>query len=453
MRYALLLPAFALLAAVSAGPLPAQEVSFTKQVAPILVKNCIACHGASDPKGGYQLSTFEQMMKPGESTSASILAGKPAESELLRLISLDDKSQWMPKDGDKLPAEQVALVKKWIEEGAKFDSPDPKATLVSIIPKQPHPNPPDAYRVPVPVTAVCFNPPGTELAVGGYHEITIWNPTNGTLLRRIKNVAQRTYTLQYNADGSLLAAASGTPGQMGEVKLFNPADGAIVKDLGTMPDVAFDVAFSPNGQRIAGCSADRSIRVWNVATGAQELLIEDHADWVMGIAWNHDGSKLASASRDKTSKVFDAVKGESLVTFPGHNEAVFGVDFNADGTQVFTAGRDRKVQIWNPNDAAKIAELGGFGGEVYKVNVVANRVFCCAADNLAREFAADTRAQTRVFTGHTDWVFTESFNEPTKRLATGSFDGDVKIWNTDDAMLVLTFKAAPGFTPPQPAAK
>ncbi|MGE0610235.1 MAG: c-type cytochrome domain-containing protein [Pirellulales bacterium] len=448
MRHFTLLSTLLCLVALPAVSSAQEPVSFTKQVAPLLVKNCIACHGATDPKGGYQLSNFEQLMKPGDSATASIVPGKPAESEIFRLITIDDKDQWMPKDGDKLPADQVALISKWIEEGANFDSPDPKAMLASIIPKPAHPAAPEAYRVPMPITAVCFNPPGTELAVSGYNEITIWNPADGKLLRRIGNVAQRTYALQYNADGSLLAAASGTPGQMGEVKLFNPADGTIVKDLATMSDVAFDVAFSPDGTRLAACSADRSIRVWNVASGAQEILIEDHADWVMGIAWNHDGTRLASASRDKTAKVFDAIKGESLVTFPGHNEVVFGVDFNADGTQVFTAGKDRKVQIWNPNDAAKIAELGGFGNEVYKVNILGNRVFCCAADNQGREFAVDSRGQTRVFQGHTDFVFAESFNDPTKRLATGSFDGEVKIWNTEDGMLLLSFKAAPGLTPP-----
>jgi WD40 repeat protein len=431
----------------AAGP-----VSFTKQVAPLLVKNCLACHGATDAKGGYQLHTFESLMKPGDSTSASITPGKPDESELLRLISEMDKEQLMPKDGDRLPDDQIALVRKWIEEGATFDGPDAKATLASIIPKPPHPEPPAAYRVPVPITALAFNPAGTELAVGGYHEITIWNPADGMLLRRIKNVAQRTYDLAYNADGTLLAAASGTPGQVGEIKLFNPADGAQVKDLGTLTDVAFGVAFSPDGTKLAGCGADRSIRIYDVASGNQDVLIEDHADWVMAIAWNHDGTKLASASRDKTSKVFDAKTGDSLVTFPGHGDAVFGVDWNADGTAVLTAGRDRKVQIWNPADAAKIAEMAGFGHEVYKISLVGNRVFTCSADNTAREFAFDSKGQTRVFSGHADWVFALAFNDATKRLATGSFDGDVKIWNTEDGMNLITFKAAPGYPPPAQAA-
>lgn len=427
-------------------------VSFTKQVAPILVKSCQACHGAQEPKGGFQLNTFELLMKPGESGEASITASMPDKSELLRLISSQDKTEWMPKDGDHLPDDQVALIKRWIEQGATFDSPDPKAALASIVPKPPHPDPPEAYRVPVPITALAFNPAGTELAAGGYHEITIWNPADGALLRRIKNVAQRTYSLAYSADGTKLAAASGTPGQVGEVRIYDPAGGAMLQDLATMPDVAFDAAFSPDGTKLAACGADRSIRIFDLASGTQTVLIEDHADWVMAIAWNHDGTKLASASRDKTSKVFDAATGDSLITYAGHGDAVFGVDWSADGAQVLTGGRDRKIHVWNPADAAKIAEMAGFGNEVYKVLVQGNRVFAASADNTAREFAADSKAQTRAYSGHVDWVYTLAFNETAKRLATGSFDGEVRIWNTDDGANLLTFKAAPGYPPPAAAA-
>ena len=68
--------------------------------------------------------------------------------------------------------------------------------------------------------------------------------------------------------------------------------------LGTLNDVAFDVAFNGKGDKLAACGADRSIRVFDIASGKQEVLIEDHADWVMAIAWNKDGpatSPLRSA--------------------------------------------------------------------------------------------------------------------------------------------------------------
>ncbi len=442
------MPAVADEPAPAAAPAP---VSFVKDVAPILVAKCQACHAAADPKGDYQLTTFELLMKPGASSAAAVTPGKADDSELLRLISSTDKDERMPKDGDPLAAEQVALVKRWIEEGAKFDGPDPKAVLGSIVPRLPHPDPPEAYRVPVPVTALAFRPDGQELAVSGYREITIWNPATGALVRRIKNVPQRTLGLAYSPDGKLLAAAGGTPGQSGEVTLYDPAQGTVVRQLGAMSDVDWGVAFNPAGNRLAACGADRSIRFYDVASGKEERVIEDHADWVMAVAWNHDGTRLASASRDKTSKLFDATTGESLVTYPGHGEQVFGVAFTADGSQVLSTGRDKKVHVWKTADAAKAAEIGGFGQEVYDIVVEAGQIFCSSADKTARQFEAGERKHVRNYEGHTDWVYSLSYNDATKRLATGSFDGEVRVWNTADGALVTAFKAAPGYTPPQPA--
>lgn len=454
-RIASLVCLIGLLAACQTAPAQEQSpapVSFSKDIAPILLKNCQACHGQNDAKGGFQLFSYTTLMKPGDSSSASITPGKPDDSEVLRLISSQDKDERMPKDADPLPADKIALVKKWIEEGAKYDAPDANATLASIVPKEPRPSAPQAYPRTIPLTALAFRPDGQELAVGGYYEITIWNPTTGALLRRIGNVDQRTFALAYNNDGSLLAAASGTPGISGEVALIDPNKGEVVKVLGSMSDNALDVEFNPAGDKLAACSADRSIRIFNVASGAQEKLIEDHADWVMGIAWSPDGAKLASASRDKTAKVFDAAKGESLATFPGHQEVVYGVSFSADGKQVFTGGGNKVVSVWDPNDGKKVGDIGGFGGEVFKVLVRKDMVFTCSADKTARQHKTADRAQVRVFSGHTDWVYSLSYNEPTQRLATGSFDGEVRVWNLADGKQVTAFKAAPGFPPAAPAA-
>ncbi len=427
----------------SADDKNAQKVSFEKQVAPILVKNCLACHGERQPKGGYQLYTVELMLKAGDSVTDPITAGKPDDSELLRLISETDKDSWMPWEGDRLADEEIEIVRRWIAEGAKFDG-DPKATLVSLAPRVYEPAP-ESYRVPMPVTAVAFNPAGAELAVSGYNEITIWNPADGKLLRRIKNVAQRTYSLAYSPDGKTLAAASGVPGVSGEVKLFNPANGDAIKLLGTMSDVAFCVAFSPKGDKLAAASADRSIRIYDLASGKEESLIEDHADWVMSVAWNHDGTKLASASRDKTSKVFDAKTGESETTYNGHGQPVYGVCFSPDGKQVLTSGGDKKIHVWNPADGKKVADIGGFGHEVYQVFCVGGNIYSCSADKTARQHGLAKRNQVRSFAGHADWVYTLSFSAAAKRLATGTFNGDVVVWNTEDGKQLLKFTAAPGF--------
>ncbi len=427
------------------APAPA---SFSKDVAPILLKKCQACHGSPEPKGGYQVSNYTLVIKAGESESAAITPGKPEDSELFTLISSTDPDSRMPKEGDPLSAEQIAIVKRWISEGAQYDGADPKASLASIVPRTAAPDPPQAYRRAVPITALAFSPDGQELAVNGYHEVTIWNAASGALARRIKNVAERTQSLAYNTDGSLLAVAGGTPGQSGEVKLFNPALGTLVKELGSMGDVAYRAVFNPAGTKLAVAGADRSIRVFDVASGKQEILIEDHADWVVGLAWNPDGTRLASASRDKTSKLFNATNGESLMTYSGQGDQVFGVAFNADGKLIFTAGADKKIHAWNPDDGAKKGEIAGFGRDVFGLVTFQDKIFSCSADKTVQQHRVEGFKPFKTYAGHTDAVYCVAYHPGTGRVAAGSFSGEVRVWNAEDGAAVATFIAAPGYTPP-----
>lgn len=423
-------------------------VVFSKEIAPIFAKRCLACHNARTAKGRYNMETFAGVMKGGEQGDTII----PKDGELSVLCTLIADGS-MPKDADPLSKEEIEKIKKWVTLGAILDAgKDVDAPLITIMPKLPQPNPPATYRVPVSITGLAFSPDGTQLASSGYHEVLIWNPADGAQIRRITNIAERTYEIQYSPDGSLIAVAAGTPGQSGEIKLFKAADGTLVKDLVTTSDAMFAVAFSADGKRLAAGGADRAIRVFNVESGAQELLIEDHADWVMGIAWSPDGSKLASASRDKTSKVFDAKTGDSLVTFPGHGEPVFGVQFLPSGTEIATAGRDKNIRVWNAANAQQVRAIGGFGNEVFRIIITPDgRLFSCSADQTAREHKLDGN-QVRVFTGHKDWVYAVAFNPKTKKLATGSWEGEVRVWNAEDAKGMLDFVAAPGYKAPTTAA-
>src|SRR6266508_1931446 len=255
-------------------PAGSAAVSFRKDIAPILVKKCVTCHGPEKSKGAYRLDTFELLLRSGESKSPAILPGKPEESQLYQRVTAKDEDDRMPQKDDPLPSEQIAQIERWIKAGASFDGPDPKAALVLLIPRAPHPDPPVVYRHPVPILALAFSPDGQEVAAGGYNEVTIWGVADGKLQRRIKNVAQRTQSLAYNPDGTLLAVAGGIPGQLGEVALFDPRSGSSIKTLGTMLDTALTVSFGPDGARLAAGGADNAIRIYDVASGKEAVLIQ-----------------------------------------------------------------------------------------------------------------------------------------------------------------------------------
>lgn len=421
-----------------------EPVSFRKDLAPILLDQCLACHGPKKAEGGLRVDSYERVTKEGDSGSPGFVAKDLDLSEAFRRIASEDESERMPAEADALPAEQIALFKRWVEEGAKFDGDNPAADLITIVPAPTHPEPPAAYRYALPVAAVIFSHDGKELIAGGYHELTVWNPADGTLIRRIKNVGQRTRALSLSPDGKLLAVGCGAPGRLGETRIFDMAKGEVVNVLGTTSDEVLDVTFSPQGDRLAVGAADGTIRVFEIPSGKEQLSITSHSDWVMALAWNADGTKLASGSRDKTAKVFDAKTGELLVTYSGHGQAVKGVAFHPENKDVFSAGNDKKIHRWQIADAKKTADVT-FGGEVFKLPLSGEFLFASSADKTVRQFEAKTQKQLRSFAGHQDWALSVTYHAETKRVASGGFDGHVRIWNAEDAKEVASFFAAPGY--------
>jgi WD40 repeat protein len=434
----------------SATSKPGKPVSFMQDVAPIMVENCIACHNPRKSESKYVMTTFAQLAKGGQQGEGITLEpGKPDESRFVELIRLDGNPR-MPFKQDPLPNEKLALVERWVAEGAKYDGDSPSEDWTILLRKTQQVTIPSAYPVTMPITALQFNHDGTAIAASGYHEINFWKTGDGTLDRRLTGLAERVYDIAYSPDGKWLATASGDPGVYGIARLWiaEPGGGGKpVRDLAETQDVVFAVAFSPDSKKVATAGADRTIRVFEVETGKLLTQIEDHADWIFGIAFSPDGKRLASASRDKTAKVFDLEKKESLVTFPGHAQPIYTVSFTPDGKGVATGGEDNRIRIWNPdNDGKSIREVGGFGGTVYKLRFTPDgkNLVAASGDKVVHVFDAKGAAQ-RKLQGHNDWVYALAISPDSKTVASGSWDGEVKLWNLADGKLLKTIIAAPGY--------
>jgi WD40 repeat protein len=421
----------------------AAPVSFSKEVAPFLVAKCLACHNSDKAKGRYRLHTFEALMQAGASKEVPVVAGKPEQSLLFRLVISTDEDERMPQSDEPLAAEQVALLRRWIQEGARFDGTSSNTPLALLAPPT-HPTAPRAYPVPVAITALAFSPDGAQLVASGYHEVTVWSSDSGTLLRRIGNIAERTFDLAYSPDGQWLASASGTPAKLGEVKLL-PVSGtnALPRTLATLPDAALCVAFSLDGQHIAAGGADNVVRIWNLASNAAPIVIEQNADWVMALAFSPDGRHLAAGGRDKAARVFLAASGELDETYTGHTDYVLALAW-ADNASVLTASRTRNVHRWNIKDAKRTAELGGWENDPVKLVCFETNLFSASLDGSVRQHSLESKRVVRVFEPKLDAPQSLAWHTPTRRLAVGAHDGTVCVWSATNGGVLTKFTAAPG---------
>lgn len=429
----------------SAATTTSASVSFRQQIAPLLAEKCLACHNPSKQKGKFQLHTFDALKTPGTSRATPIVSYRPGESRLYQLLTSSDVDERMPQKADPLPAAQIDLVRRWIEQGALYDGTNSAALISSGLALAPHPEAPRLYPRPNPVRALAFSPDGAVLAAGGYHELLLFDPQSGSLTRRVGNLDQQTYAVAFSSNGQILAAASGAPGKSGEYKMFVPQTGESLRSLALLPDVALAIDFNADGSRLAAGGADNTLRVFDTGTGREELAVEAHTDWLLDVVFSPDGSKVICASRDKTVRVLDSRTGELLTSYLEHEHPVYAVAVAADGRRVFSADAAGQLHAWDLESGKKSSETKAVTGAIYRVKLHGEKLVIAGADHTVREYRCSDKLELlQTYSGAADHVFAVALFPERHWVAAGGYEGVIRVWSTEQSENVRAFRGAPG---------
>src|SRR5437667_308859 len=211
------------------------------------------------------MESFDLLMKGGES-GAVIVPGKSDESLLVRLIEgrveKDGKKLIMPpgKKREKLKPEQIALIRAWIDAGAKPPAEFKPRELVvpRIEPKVPGRN---------SVNAIAYSPAGKLLAVARYREVELRLAETHAVVRALKGHRGNVNAISFSPDGKFLFAAGGEAGWLGEVRQWTLAEGGLAHVFEGHKDAIYSVAVSQDGKTLATGSYDQKIKLWNIETG------------------------------------------------------------------------------------------------------------------------------------------------------------------------------------------
>lgn len=152
------------------------------------------------------------------------------------------------------------------------------------------------------------------------------------------------YDVAYSPDGGRIAIA----GSDRLVRVIDVKSGQEVAKLSPSADAASNraVRFSPDGKLLATAGDDHHIVLWNTSNWKKERTLDGHDGTVAALAFSPDGKRLVSGGNDQMVRVWDVASGDELATFEGHQDVVTGVDVSPDGKRAASASRDRTALVW-----------------------------------------------------------------------------------------------------------
>lgn len=210
------------------------------------------------------------------------------------------------------------------------------------------------------VDRVLFSPDGRMLASSSLDEvIRLWNAEDGALVGELANplpyvdfhttrVPERSVAPQiaFSRDGRWLASGS----FQSEVRFWDVRERRMTRTQRTDELVVAGLSFSPDGSMMAALSAtghQRSLQVWDMATGAQSLAINDGNNAAGDIVFSPDGRLIAVASNRMTINVWNAHGGSLAAELYGHKSGVTSLAFNTDGSRLASGGYDKYTIVWD----------------------------------------------------------------------------------------------------------
>ena len=424
-------------------------VSYSRQVVPLLDEHCIACHDDGNETSGLALHDVESMVKGGRH-GAGIVVGKGGESALIQYMKGVRQPQMPPKTS--IPLDQIDILRRWIDEGAKVDAADPSTRREEARKAAADEAATFASDAPPPVTGLSYSPDGKSLAVASYKEVIVVDPASGKALRRLAGFPDQVSAVAFEPGGSRLAAAGGSPGLGGEVRVWQVEGWKELRVLRGHADTALSLAWRPHSDQLATSSLDKLILIWDVEKGSIVRTIKGHADIVNTVAYSPDGKLLASGSADKTAKVFDAESGLQVAGLSTHQDAVLQVAFSPDGTYLATSSADKGMGLWKVGGWKNPERGFGHTGPVHALAWRADSSSLWAGSGgrpsllSYKKENGDRAAPIAEATMPKDWLYAVATAPDGGSAAVGGWGGEVTVYGLNDGKLLRTF--VPGRDPP-----
>ena len=276
------------------------------------------------------------------------------------------------------------------------------------------------------VFSAAISPDGTRVATGGEDGlIKIWDAATGCELTSLEGTGGEVFALAFSPDGLKLVCGSRSGAEIREL-----ASQKVIAISGlTGPVMA--VAVSPDSQWVVTGGGDGSVKLHDLASGAEQLALKGHTASVGAAAYSPDGRHIITGSQDQTALIWDAATGEELGRVRGHTDGIGAVAFFPDGRRVVTGSQDGTARIWSAQVGHDTLELARAPKSVLAVAVAPDGRRLITGDQEGEVGVWDSANGEEILrlTGHTDWVPSVAFSPDGRKLVSGGFDRTARVWD------------------------
>jgi len=255
---------------------------------------------------------------------------------------------------------------------------------------------------------------------------------------KVKNFAQHSDAVggvAFSPDGLMLASGSKDK----TIQIWDLATGKSIRTFEGDSSTIWSVAFDSNGTRLATGTGFWRVMLWDMKTG-QSIRSLDHAASVWSVAISHDGQLIASGSGDKTTKIWDAENGRLIHNLPDHTDFVYSVAFSPDDKTLVSASKDNKITIVDVATGRLLKTVDGHADQVRSVAISPDgqTLVSGSYDESIKIWNLETGELIRSLKGHSDDIVSVAISPDGKFIASGSKDKTIKIWDLATGELLNT---------------
>jgi hypothetical protein len=375
-----------------------EKVTYEDHVLPILQNACNNCHNPDKKKAGLDLSSYSASMV-GSDGGKVVLPGDAASSSLIKCVK-GTAEPLMPPKGDRLSANDIAILEKWISlrapesmnsKGAPVANNVAAAAVNLTRPDGPPPMPgANLPKSPLlqldhsnALIALAASPWAPLTAVGGQKQVLLYHSDTLELLGILPFPEGLPTIVRFSRNGELLMAGGGVGAKSGKVALWKIANGERVATVGNEVDQVLAADLSPDQTTVALGGPNRLLKFYNTKDGKLIRSNKKHTDWVTAIAYSPDGAYVASADRAGGVVVWESATGAESITLPGHKTAVNALAFLPG--LLASAGQDGTIVLWDVAEGKERKRWTAHAGGCEFVDFTTDgKIISCGRDKVAK---------------------------------------------------------------------